>query len=132
MQAGVQVPSSLPSWRQTLALVVCPAPPGPKEKPLPHAHPITLTYTHSTLPSFPLPQNLVKSFIDVADNLERAAGAVPLDELNGEKVRICTRMCKGDEEGGRGGRGSWLAGWAPWRPPTPFCPSLSPYPLPEA
>lgn len=32
-----------------------------------------------------LPQNLVKNFIDVADNLERAAGAVPLDELNGEK-----------------------------------------------
>ncbi|GAB4816846.1 hypothetical protein N2152v2_003892 [Parachlorella kessleri] len=30
-------------------------------------------------------QSLVKSIIDVADNLERAAGAVPLDELNGEK-----------------------------------------------
>jgi hypothetical protein len=33
-----------------------------------------------------LVQNLVKSIIDVADNLERAAGAVPLDELNGEKA----------------------------------------------
>lgn len=30
-------------------------------------------------------QSLIKSIIDVADNLERAASAVPLDELHGDK-----------------------------------------------
>ena len=31
----------------------------------------------------PLPQGLVKNLLDVADNLERAAGSVPLEEVGG-------------------------------------------------